>query len=180
MVNAGFELVGPPERPHIRIADYDPQWRTRYAAHAAAITAALGNRLLQLEHIGSTSVPGLGAKPIVDILVVVEDAADESSYLPQLECAGYALRLRESSFDEHRMLRPVDRGAHVHVFPRQSGEIERYLLLRDLLRRDAQARTAYEAEKRRLATQDWDSMDDYAMAKTDIIEALILRARGET
>lgn len=177
---AGSELIGPPERPAIRIAHHDPAWRTRYATHAAAITAALGDRLLQLEHIGSTSVPGLGAKPIVDVLIVVEDPSDETTYVPALEGAGYLLRVREPSFDQHRMLRPATRDAHLHVYPPWSKEIERYLLLRDLLRRDAASRQEYERVKRRLAAQEWDSMDDYAVAKTDIVEALILRARGET
>lgn len=176
-VNDDVEIIGGSEKVPIVIAEYDPRWPARYAESWAAISAALGRRALRLEHIGSTAVPGLGAKPIVDILVVVADSADEASYLPHLERAGYALRVREPGLNEHRMLRSPARDVHVHVYSQGSREIERYLLLRNLLRQDARARAVYEGEKRRLSTQEWDCMDDYAAAKTETIEALIAQAR---
>lgn len=169
--------VGPPEKVPVVIVEHDPAWAQRYGEVAGRVRAALGPVALRVEHIGSTSVPGLGAKPVVDVLLVVRDAADEAAYLPALERAGFALRVREPAFDEHRMLRTPERDVHLHVYPEGSQEIDRYLLLRGLLRSDVAARDRYETEKRRLAAQDWPTMDHYAMAKTDVVEALIAQAR---
>jgi GrpB-like predicted nucleotidyltransferase (UPF0157 family) len=152
---------------------YDPAWPARYAHHAAIICAALGQALLRIEHIGSTSVPGLAAKPIIDILAVVPQSADESSYLPALEAVGYQLRVREPSFFEHRMLRTPERDVHIHFFSPDSPEIDRYLVFRDRLRANAEDRARYEAVKRRLAARSWNHMNEYAQAKTDVIESIL-------
>ncbi len=178
MDNADVELVGEPERVNIVLCPYDATWPTHFDLHAARVTEALGARALRIAHIGSTSVPGLAAKPIVDMLLVVRDSANEHDYLPELQEAGYVLRVREPRFHEHRMLRTREKNLHLHVYSEGSGEIDRYLLLRGLLRTDAAARTLYETEKRRLARLGcWPSMDDYAKAKTEVIESLIRTAR---
>jgi GrpB-like predicted nucleotidyltransferase (UPF0157 family) len=169
-------IIGDVESPAIVVADYDPAWPERFRREAAKIRAALGEAALAIEHIGSTSVPGLSAKPIVDILLVVEDSSNETSYVPALEGAGYVLRVRERDFHEHRMLRTAAKDVHVHVFSPGSPEIERYLLLRDHLRRDAEDRALYARTKRDLATRDWPSMQHYAEAKTEVIEGIIARA----
>ena len=114
--NLPIGLIGGPEKRAIIIADYDPQWPAKYQEHARKIEQAAAGSALQIEHIGSTSVPGLGAKPVVDILLVVKDAANEADYLPSLETAGYVLRVREPDFDQHRMFRTPARDVHVHVF----------------------------------------------------------------
>jgi GrpB-like predicted nucleotidyltransferase (UPF0157 family) len=142
----------------------------------AKIREALGGAALAVEHIGSTSVPGLAAKPIVDILLVVGDSGDEPSYLPALEEAGYVLRVREPDFDEHRMFRTPEKDVHVHVYSAGSPEIGRYLLLRDRLRENAEERGLYARTKRELARRDWPSMQHYAEAKTGVIEGIIARA----
>lgn len=162
----------------IELAEHDPAWAQAYGEHAERIRGALGEAAGRVEHIGSTAVPGLAAKPIVDILVVVEDPADEGSYVPLLEAAGYELRVREPDFDEHRMLRTPTRDVHVHVFPAWSIEIDRYLALRDHLRSSPRARATYEARKRELAGREWPTMDHYASAKTAVVEALIAEAGG--
>ena len=118
----------------MHLADYDPSWPELFSRHAERIAAALGERALTIEHVGSTSVPGLSAKPTIDILLVVADSADEETYLPALIAAGYVLRIREPDWDEHRMLVDRDRTAQVHVHPDGSPEIERFLLFRDRLR----------------------------------------------
>jgi GrpB-like predicted nucleotidyltransferase (UPF0157 family) len=169
-------IIGEIEPQAIVVADYDPVWPERFRQEEARIRAALGRAALSIEHIGSTSVPGLAAKPIVDILLVVEDSANEPSYLPALEEAGYVLRVREPDFDEHRMLRTPQKDVHVHVFSAGSPEIGRYLLLRDRLRQDDGERELYARTKRDLATKDWPSVDHYAEAKTEIIEDIISRA----
>jgi GrpB-like predicted nucleotidyltransferase (UPF0157 family) len=169
-------IIGEIEPQAIVVADYDPVWPERFRQEEARIRAALGRAVLSIEHIGSTSVPGLAAKPLVDILLVVEDSANEGSYLPALEEAGYVLRVREPDFDEHRMLRTPQKDVHVHIFSADSPEIRRYLLLRDRLRQDDGERELYARTKRELASKDWPSVDHYAEAKTEIIEGIISRA----
>jgi GrpB-like predicted nucleotidyltransferase (UPF0157 family) len=158
------------------IEDYDPAWPERFLREEARSRAALGEAALAVEHVGSTPVPGLAAKPVVDVLLVVEEPGREASYLPALGEAGYVLRVREPGFDEHRMLRTPQRDVHVHVFSEGSPEIERYLLLRERLREDEGERELYAGTKRELARRDWPSMQHYAEAKTGVVEGIISRA----
>ena len=83
--------------------DYDPQWPELFSREAVRIRAVLGHRALRIEHTGSTAVPGLVAKPIIDMLLVVIDSADEDAYSQDLVAAGYVLRIRETNWFEHRM-----------------------------------------------------------------------------
>jgi GrpB-like predicted nucleotidyltransferase (UPF0157 family) len=170
-------LIGGVEKVVIEVVDYQPSWPEEFRKHESAIAGALGDAALRIEHIGSTSVPGLAAKPIVDILVVVGDSADEGSYLPRLEAAGYELRVREPDFHEHRMFRTTAKDVHVHVYPYCSLEIERLLTFRDRLRESPEARWFYAETKRKLATQPWADMDAYAEAKTEAIEHILATAR---
>lgn len=172
-------LIGGAEKREIKIVDYDPDWQKKFEKHARAIADALGGSALRVEHIGSTSVPGLAAKPVIDILVVVQDSADESAYLPQLEAAGYVLRVREPDWNEHRMFRTPEHDAHVHVYSAGCPEIERYLTFRDRLRRHTEDRSRYERTKRELAAKEWPDMNAYAEAKTEVIESIIAASRTE-
>lgn len=169
-------IIGEVEPQAIVVVDYDPTWPGRFRREEAKIRAALGEVALSVEHIGSTSVPGLAAKPIVDILLVVEDSGEEASYLPALEEAGYVLRVREPDFHEHRMFRTPEKDVHLHVYSAGSPEIERYLLLRDRLRENVEERELYVGTKRELARRDWPSMQHYAEAKTEVIEGIVARA----
>ncbi|HWB14262.1 MAG TPA: GrpB family protein [Pirellulales bacterium] len=171
-------LIGGVEKRDIQIVDYDPRWADEFQGHAARILAALGKTAQRIEHIGSTSVPGLAAKPIVDILVVVNDSAVEAAYLPQLKGAGYELRVREPDFHEHRMFRTPERNVHIHVFSLGSPEIERYLIFRDRLRSSADDRLRYEKTKRELAVRSWSDMNAYADAKTEVVESILAAARA--
>ena len=166
-------LIGGVEKRDIKIAEYDSTWPALFAKHAKIIGDALGSAAWRIEHIGSTSVPGLAAKPIIDILVVVKDSADESLYLRQMEAAGYVLRVREPDWYEHRMFRTPDKDVHVHIYSDGCPEITRTLTFRDRLRRNSDDRTRYEQTKRQLATQDWSDMNAYAQAKTVVIEDMI-------
>lgn len=174
-------LIGGAEKREIKIEDYDADWPKRFEAQARVITGALGRSALRVEHIGSTSVPGLAAKPIIDILVVVADSADESAYLSQLEAAGYVLRVREPDWHEHRMFRTPAQDVHVHVYSAGCTEVERYLTFRERLRRNSDDRSRYERTKRELAAREWPDMNDYAEAKTEVIESIIAasQAAGE-
>jgi GrpB-like predicted nucleotidyltransferase (UPF0157 family) len=172
-------LIGGIERARIRLLDYDPDWPKKFETHAGRIIEALGDSALRIEHIGSTSVPGLAAKPIIDILVVVDDSAAESAYLPQLEAAGYRLRVREPDWNEHRMFRTAGRDVHVHVYSTGCSEIERNLVFRNRLRRNIEDRNRYEQKKRELAEREWSDMNEYAAAKTEVIESIIASAQAE-
>ncbi len=125
--------------------------------------------------MGSTAVPGLGAKPIVDIMVTVDDPDDEASYGPALEGAGYEIRVREP---DHRMYRTPKRDVQVHVWTADSDDERRHLVFRDHLRTNTKAREDYERVKRELAPQFQDT-NEYAQAKTAFIEETVLRARAE-
>jgi GrpB-like predicted nucleotidyltransferase (UPF0157 family) len=170
--------IGEPELHDapITLADYDPAWPDLFAREEARIRAALARRALLVAHAGSTSVPGLAAKPIIDIVLAVPDSADEPAYVPDLEAAGYVLRIREPDWHEHRMLRRRDPAVQVHVFTAGSPEIDRMLAFRDRLRTVASDRERYEAAKRELAAHRWRYVQDYADAKNAIVEEIIARA----
>jgi len=167
------ELVGGVEKRDLVLADYDSDWPQAYAEHQRRIHNAVGPAV-RVEHIGSTSVPGLAAKPIIDILVVVEDITAEEDYLDQLLDAGYELRVREPG---HRMVRTPARDVHVHILEVGDQAADDYLLLRDHLRTDSEDRDLYERTKRALSGQEWADMNEYAEAKTDAIVAIKERAR---
>jgi GrpB-like predicted nucleotidyltransferase (UPF0157 family) len=160
------------------LVEYDPEWPRLFALEATRICAALGERALQLEHVGSTSVPGLAAKPIIDIVLVVAESADEAAYVPALEAAGYVLRIREPDWFEHRVLKGPDPNVNVHVFSAGCAEIERMVLFRDWLRRDTADRELYERTKRALARREWQYVQHYADAKSEVVESILARARS--
>jgi GrpB-like predicted nucleotidyltransferase (UPF0157 family) len=159
----------------ITVCDYDPAWPDRYEREATGISRALGDRVVRLEHVGSTSVPGLPAKPIIDIVLEVPDSADEPAYAGDLEAAGYVLRIREPEWFEHRMFR-VPGKVHIHVFSRDCPETERMVRFRDHLRSDAADRDLYARTKRDLAAREWKYMQQYADAKTEVVGEIMARA----
>lgn len=172
-------LIGGIEKRQIDLVDYCPHWPEEFERHRSIIADALGDSALRIEHVGSTSVPGLAAKPIIDILVEVADASDESRYLPQLEKAGYVLRVREPDWHEHWMFRTPNRDVHIHVYSGGCPEIQRNLTFRDRLRRSVEARNRYEKVKRDLAAKDWSDMNTYARAKSEVIESILAAAADE-
>lgn len=169
-----------PFNSQITLVEYDSEWPVQYEREAERIRGILGPRALQIEHIGSTSVPGLVAKPIIDILLVVADSSDESSYVPALEAAGYILRIREPDWHQHRLFKGPDTNINLHVFTVGSNEIVRVLMLRDWLRKNADDRNLYAEAKRQLARQNWRYVQNYADAKSNVIEGIISRAVAST
>src|SRR4051812_15684931 len=169
-------VIGPREPGPIHLSEYDPAWPARYAAHAERIRRALGPAALRVEHIGSTSVPGLAAKPIIDIVVAVSDAADEDAYLPALLAAGYELRVREPDWLQHRMLRTPEKDVHVHVYSAGCREIARNLAFRDRLRASPADLARYEQVKRELAARHWESGSAYSDAKSEVVESILAAA----
>jgi GrpB-like predicted nucleotidyltransferase (UPF0157 family) len=172
-VEGGRELIGGHERRTISIVPYDLSWPEAFVRQRDRIAQSLGPRAVRIDHIGSTAVAGLPAKPIIDIDLSVRDPADEESYVPALERTGYRLRVREPG---HRMLRTPRRDAHVHVCAAGSDWERRHLLFRDWLREDEADRRRYGETKRALAERDWPDMNAYAAAKTEIIGDITERA----
>ncbi|QKI80819.1 GrpB family protein [Kroppenstedtia eburnea] len=168
-------------KPHnapITLVEYDPRWPELFDREADRVRSILGNKALRVEHVGSTSVPGLCAKPIIDMLLVVADSADEPSYVPALEAAGYTLRIREPEWFEHRMFKGPDIDINLHVFSAGMSEIERMLRFRDWLRANDTDRDNYARVKRNLAQRVWRHVQHYADAKTSIIQEIMDRANA--
>src|SRR4051794_40864058 len=128
--------VGPiqPVNSTIDLAPYDPAWPVQFEREAAKIRAALGPAALAVHHAGSTSVPGLSAKPILDIILEVTDTTAEAAYVPALEAAGYVLRIREPDWFEHRLLKGTNPVVNMHVFSAGCSETLKMLAFRDWLR----------------------------------------------
>ena len=167
--------------PHdapITLAEYDPQWPALYDREAARIRAVLGDTAVRVEHVGSTSVPGLAAKPIIDMLLAVPDSADEPAYVPALEDAGYVLSIREPDWFEHRLFKGPDTDINLHVFTVGAAEIDQMLMFRDWLRADEADRDAYLRVKRDLAERTWRHVQHYADSKTAIVQQVMARARA--
>lgn len=165
-----------PHNAQITLLDYDPKWPELFEREAKRIYSILGDKVLQLEHVGSTSVPGLCAKPIIDMLLVVKDSTDESAYVPDLENSGYVLRIRETNWYEHRLFKGPDTDINLHVFSRGCPEIERMLRFRDWLKNNRDDRDKYARVKRDLAKQQWKYVQDYADAKSAIVQEIMERA----
>lgn len=168
------ERVGGVEARELELHSHNDHWADIYLDHRSRIVDALAGADFGVEHIGSTSVPGLAAKPIIDILVTVDDITAEEDYLGALLNAGYELRVREPG---HRLVRTPARDVHVHIYEHDDPAVDEYLLFRDRLRSDADDRVLYENTKRTLLSRRWVDMNDYADAKTEVIMAIRQRAR---
>ncbi len=134
--------------------------------------------MLALEHVGSTAVPGLSAKPVIDIVLAVPDSGDEPAYVPPLEALGYVLTIREPDWFDHRMLNAQHASVNLHVFTDACEEIARMLAFRDWLRTHDDDRKLYEQTKQELAARTWKYMQNYADAKSEIVNATLSRALG--
>jgi GrpB-like predicted nucleotidyltransferase (UPF0157 family) len=161
----------------IAVVEYDPRWPELFRREAERIRTALGSLVRQLQHTGSTAVPGLAAKPVIDILLAVERSADEAAWLPLLEDSGYRLRLREPEWFEHRMLKGPDTDVNLHVLSAGCSEIAKVLRFRDWLCAHPDDRDLYARTKLSLAQREWTDVDGYARAKTVVIEDILGRAR---
>jgi GrpB-like predicted nucleotidyltransferase (UPF0157 family) len=163
----------------IVLVDYDPRWPAMFDREASRIRAALASLAIRLEHVGSTSVPGLAAKPIIDIVLGVPDSADEVAYVPALEAAGYVLHNREPGWLEHRMFKGPEADINLHVFSAGEAEIDRMILFRDWLRSHDDDRDAYVRVKRQLAQRSWPHVQYYSDAKTGIVQQIMARATAQ-
>jgi GrpB-like predicted nucleotidyltransferase (UPF0157 family) len=177
-IRIGAATIGEPERlvGSIELRPYDREWPRNYELEAQRVTRALGDRARRVEHVGSTAIPGLAAKPIIDMLLVIADSSAEAGYVPAMEQAGYLLRIREPDWYEHRLFKGPDANINLHVFSACCPEIDRMIDFRDRLRANAADRELYQRTKFELAARPWNYMQEYADAKTAVVEAIIARA----
>lgn len=176
---ANVGTLTPPTGP-ILIAEYNPMWSQLFACKARRIQEVLGEQVLLPEHVGSTLMPGLAAKPRIDMLLAVVDSADEPAYVPAMEAAGYVLKIREPDWYQHRMFNGPDRDINLHVFSAGCPEIDRMILFRNWLRSHVADRQLYERTKRGLVSRIWEYMQNYADAKTAVVQDIFARAQGDT
>jgi len=169
-----IDLIGGIEIRPLEVVAYDPEWPRVFDAHRERIDKALRGTAVGIEHIGSTSVPGLAAKPIIDIVIAVDDITAEEDFLPQLLAAGYELRVREPG---HRLVRTPARDVHVHILGKTDPALDRYLVFRNRLRLDADDRALYERTKRELMSRGFDDMNAYSDAKTTVVAEILGRAQ---
>jgi GrpB-like predicted nucleotidyltransferase (UPF0157 family) len=175
-----METLGtdPDRARKIEVVAYDAAWPHLFAAQEARIRTALGAAALLVEHVGSTSVPGLRAKPVIDIQLAVRDSAEEDSYRPALEQAGYRLIVREPQWYQHRLFKGAVPETNLHVFSFGCAELDRCRLFRDWLRVSAEDVALYASTKEQLATRDWAHVQDYANAKQGVISEILARAEA--
>lgn len=183
-IEAAHLVAAPKLNGQVALREYDPRWPVVFDLAAARMRERLGHLDHRIEHVGSTSVPDLPAKPVIDVLLVVPDAADEASYVPALEELGFELVIREPEWYEHRVLRkdnldPSADRANLHVFPAGCPEVDRMLLFRDRLREHRDDRQLYGDTKRSLSQQTWEYMQNYADAKSEVVAGILERATAE-
>jgi GrpB-like predicted nucleotidyltransferase (UPF0157 family) len=169
--------------PVARLADgkivllpYDPEWPALFEREAARVRGVLGDRVRLLEHVGSTSVPGLSAKPIIDLVLGVPDSSDEPAYVPDMEAAGYVLRIREPDWFEHRLFKGPDTIINLHTFSAGSSETDKMLLFRNWLRTHDVDRDLYQRAKLELAERQWEFTQQYADSKSEVVHEILARA----
>lgn len=145
----------------VRIEESDTGWPARYDELAAQILTLLGDRALDIQHIGSTSVPGMPAKPIIDIDLTVADPGDEVAYSPALKTLGYVHWITEPEWHGHRLFKMLtEPRVHLHVFGPECPEVVRHTMFRDWLRTHPQNREQYAAAKRAAVEQMAATGDD--------------------
>jgi GrpB-like predicted nucleotidyltransferase (UPF0157 family) len=172
-------VAGASPQPHVEVVEPDPAWPQWFDGLAGRIRAALGPRAIQLEHVGSTAVPGLPAKPVIDIDLTVADPGDEAAYVPALEAAGFRLRVREPWWYEHRVLRAEDPACNLHVFGFDSPEPVKHRIFRDWLRGHPDDRDLYAGTKRRAAdeaTALGEHTMQYNLRKEQVVREIYHRA----
>jgi GrpB-like predicted nucleotidyltransferase (UPF0157 family) len=171
--------VAAPAVARVEVVDPDPTWPTSYELLRERVTTALGDRALAIEHVGSTSVPGLPAKPIIDIDVLVADSADEGAYLPDLEAAGFVLQIREPWWQEHRCLVFSEPRSNLHVWSPDASEPARHRIFRDWLRTHPADLALYRDAKREAAAATNLAGEDvmaYNRRKQDVVREIYGRA----
>jgi GrpB-like predicted nucleotidyltransferase (UPF0157 family) len=171
---------------HIEVVEYDDRWPADFERLAALVRTVLGDRVLEIHHVGSTSVPGLPAKPIIDVDLVVADPADEAAYAPALVTAGFEHRVREPWWHGHRMFKHHDPETNLHVFGPDCPEVVRHTMFRQWLLERPDQLALYAATKRAAASEvnaraGGGTAMDYNRVKEPVVREIydrMFRARG--
>ncbi len=171
-IEAHFVDKIPIHNSTIHLEEYNSEWPLLFLKEKERISHILKDQALMIEHIGSTSVEGLCAKPIIDILLVVEDAGNET-YVQPLMDSGYILRIKEPEFENHHMFKGPDTDINLHVFSQGSKEIEKYLVFRNYLRNHKEARDLYAKTKKELSKKVWKYVQNYADAKSEVVSYIM-------
>lgn len=167
-----------PEQVQIEVVAHDPDWSARFGVQKELIQKILGDVALSIDHVGSTAVVGLAAKPIIDIDLIVENPEDEASYIPALETLGYELTIREPSWYQHRMLKLHYPMVNLHVFGKDSPEHHRHLLFKEWLQTHPEDLADYTAIKE-IAKNNVNTMQDYNQKKQDVVRAIYQKIFAE-
>ncbi|KAE8418656.1 grpb/dephospho-CoA kinase [Aspergillus pseudocaelatus] len=176
------EIVSTRPQKLIEIVEPDPTWPEAFAIIARRIAGSLGNRLLSIEHVGSTSVPSLPAKAVIDVDVVVADPTAEDSYVPALEAAGFQFLLREPGWHDHRLFGSNEPYANIHIFGPNSAELIRHRLFRDWLRNHEDDRQRYADIKRQAAAASQlagETVMEYNARKQPVVLDILQKALKE-
>ena len=177
-------VTEPPKPAPIRIVEYDDGWPAQFESIAARVRAALGDAAIAVEHVGSTAVAGLAAKPTIDVDLTVADSSDEAAYVPALERAGFKLVIREPDWHEHRVLTLADASTNLHVFAPDCPELIRHRMFRQWLRDHPDDRDLYRRAKLAAAAAFADgtgTVMDYNKHKEPVIREIyerMFRASG--
>jgi GrpB-like predicted nucleotidyltransferase (UPF0157 family) len=169
---------GPPKPELVEVVAYDPTWPAAFARIADLVRASLGDAAIAIEHVGSTSVPGLAAKPVIDMDLTISDPAHEAAYVPSLESAGFVLVIREPRWHEHRCLRLSDPRANLHVFGPDCPEVVRHRMFRDWLVAHPDDCELYQRAKLVAAketTERGERVMDYNRHKEPVLRAIYER-----
>jgi GrpB-like predicted nucleotidyltransferase (UPF0157 family) len=172
-------VAGHGPRRGVEVVEADPGWPGMFEVVAKRIRSALGGAALTVEHVGSTAVPGLAAKPVIDIDLVVADSADEPAWLPALEAAGFTLVIREPWWHEHRCLVAEDPRSNVHVFSPEAPEPIRHVIFRDWLRNHPEDLARYRDAKlaaSSAANAAGEHVMDYNARKQPVVREIYDRA----
>ena len=163
----------------LEVVQPDPSWPAQFNVIKAKIEAALGSSLLAVSHVGSTSVPDLPAKPIIDMDVTVANIQDESTYAPALEAAGFQFLHREPSWNKHRLFYNYDPPANLHVFGSDSKELIRHAAMRDWLLTHPEDRKRYaevKVEASKAAIANGEDVNQYNDRKSPVLQDILVRA----
>lgn len=180
-ITASTDTVGKMSLP-VRIVDYDSSWPKLFEKEKRLILSVIGHVVVSVEHIGSTSVLGLGAKPIIDMLVAVHHLGDAEMCIEPLRTIGYKYEPEhEAQIPERRFFNkgqpPAEQHYHLHMVELTSDFWKRHLLFRDYLRTHPEAAQQYQRLKRQLAAEYTTNREGYTEAKASFIESIVAKAR---
>lgn len=158
----------------IEVVPHNPSWTHQYALEAALMRAIFGETILAIHHIGSTAIPGIKAKPVIDIMIAVKDIAAVEAYHPAMVAAGYTPR-GEAGVPNRRFFRKDTNGLrshHVHIYPQGDPNLARQLNFRDYLRAHPAEAQTYSQLKEKLAAEFRTDSVRYTEGKTDFVERI--------